>query len=189
MSTVTQAAIDALFSPRSTSDEDDELFGARRAPLPATARITCRVCIRPAEVPLDTAGLLCGLCREDTAAALVHVRTVASGALWATEEAWMRLEADVAHADETTRARWNAYQDAITAGDPRVAATEAAVRAGRAGSFADLVSRWLAYQDAHRRLIEVERWRALALEELEAAEPGAAERYRELHRPVAGDVF
>jgi len=79
---------------------DDDLFGFVAAP-PAprtTARITCRVCEKPAEVALDAAGLLCAHCRADLDATQRHIDAVLSAALFRIQEVieafevWLALQ-------------------------------------------------------------------------------------------------
>src|SRR5690606_41253370 len=88
-----------------------------------TARVTCRVCERPAEVALD-APRLCAFCAEDLDRTAEHI----ASRLWMganhLDTVWRQLDAGVRHADEVTLGRWNAFQDAVASGDPRAAETE-----------------------------------------------------------------
>lgn len=154
----------------------DDLFAAARHPAhaPRLARITCRVCERAAQVPADAAGLLCPPCRENLATTRAHVQHCLQATAQRCEALWTQLEADVAHADEATLARWHRFQDAVMSGDAAVRTTEDRVRARQvAGPFADLIARWIAYQDAHQALARATRWAQAAGDELDAAEEGA----------------
>lgn len=86
----------------------------RRAPI-ALARITCRVCDAKAEQPIDTPGLLCGLCREDLGKTEQHIRRVLAAAELAFINAYDLHQANVAHADERTRERYQKVLDALGA--------------------------------------------------------------------------
>ncbi len=153
-----------------------------------TARITCRVCRKPAEVLISAEGLLCGYYREDIDRTLSHLRELFNGAWHALYNATARLAADLAHADEAVLRRWAAYQDAISAKDPRVAEAEQRVRDGEvAGPFADLVRQYLELRTAQRVHAEITKHIDEALNEIEAAAPGAADRYRLRHAPRLGE--
>lgn len=155
---------------------DDDLFGPEQAVLIAPVRIvrvTCRVCEKPAQVPVDAPAKLCDLCGEDAHRTARHVRDVYARAFWRCDEVWARFNNQVQLADTATHARWDAYQDAIDAHDPRVAETERLVRGGVAGPFASLVRAYLEWRDAVARVGEVLAWQQAALAELEAHTPGA----------------
>lgn len=148
---------------------DDDLFdGPAVAVAPSTARITCRVCERPAETAIDAPARLCQLCAEDLEKTAAHIAGRLQAAMWAAQDAWERLDADVGHADDATLARWHAFQDAITAGDPRADETERRAAAVK-GDFAALVRRWVAWKTALDAMSRIERWAALARAEVEAA--------------------
>lgn len=99
-----------------TDDEIDAFWAEkpRRAPV-ATARITCRVCDAKAEQPISTASLLCPLCRENLGRTEQHIRQVLAAAELAFINAYDRLRADVAHADEETHRRYERVQEALGA--------------------------------------------------------------------------
>ncbi len=87
---------------------DDDLFGFVAAP-PAprtTARITCRVCEKPAEVALDAAGLLCAHCRADLDATQRHIDAVLSAAMFRIQEVIEAFEVWVALQDFESQNRY-----------------------------------------------------------------------------------
>lgn len=77
---------------------DDELFATAQQPRIPTGHATCRVCGAQYQRSLDTAGLLCPLCREDLEKTARYVRMVKARAQdakmreWA-ERAEMEIEA------------------------------------------------------------------------------------------------
>lgn len=112
--TLTQTGFDA---------DDDDLFArpprSALKPTQQLARITCRVCERAAQVPIDHPALLCPLCLEDLDKAHATVARC-------TDAVLSRLEA----AQHT----WNLTRDASTAKDAweRVQTAMIAVSEGRA---------------------------------------------------------
>lgn len=103
-----------ISSPAIDQTEIDWDAPPRRAPI-ATARITCRVCDAPTEQSIDTAGLLCGLCREDLGKTELHIRQVLAATELTFINAYDLHRANVAHADETTQARYQKVLDALGA--------------------------------------------------------------------------
>jgi hypothetical protein len=95
-------------------DEIDWNTPPRRAALPLV-RIHCRVCDAKAEQPISTASLLCPLCREDLAKTEAHIRSVLASAELAFINAYDLHQANVAHADEETRRRYQRVQEALGA--------------------------------------------------------------------------
>jgi hypothetical protein len=78
-----------------------------------TARITCRVCERPATVPVDHPALLCELCLEDldkTQARVTEWLKLALERLDRNKDVWERTLAGSAASD-----RWPAIQGALIA--------------------------------------------------------------------------
>lgn len=153
-----------------TETDIDDLFAApaRRPAVKRTARITCRVCECSATVPIDAPAKLCTLCAEDLDRTTAHITARYDAAAGRHHDAWERLDADVAHADEATVARWQRYLAALET--PPALETRERVRAGVvAGPFADLVRRHLDTIDAAVQLSECMRWRDIALEEVYAA--------------------
>lgn len=102
-----QHATPPRFGTQPIDDEIDAFWAERpRRTPPATARITCAACDRPATIPVTAAGRLCDLCREDLELTLVDVLATWDRAVTALREATERFDADVAHADEQTQARY-----------------------------------------------------------------------------------
>ena len=101
-----QAALDA---------EVDAFWANPPARPPLTTRITCRVCDRPAEIPILSSGLLCSLCRADLDATEVHIRGTLQAAEEALSDAWTRWDADLAHASDDDRAWWSKVSAAALA--------------------------------------------------------------------------
>lgn len=132
-----------------------------------TQRVTCRACDLPTEVSI-IAPRLCPECAGDLDATMERVTGRTHAALWRAQDAWERLDADVAHADEATLARWHVYQLAVTNNDPRAAETERMVMGGIKGDFAALVRRWVAWKDALAQMGEAQKWAELARAEVEA---------------------
>lgn len=146
-------------------EPSDDIFTVVLEP-PQTARITCRVCNRPATVAIDAPARLCALCGADVPATVAHVQTTYAAALARVDDAWARFDADMAQADEGTATRWAAYMDAGDA--PQVLETRRKVRAGLVvGPLAVLIAAHSAWLDAHAQLVECGSWRNEALAELE----------------------
>lgn len=139
-------------------------------PSPQTARITCRVCGAKAEVTITWPGLLCEGCAEDLEKTAQHVKAVVEGFHNQVSDAYEKLDADLAHADEGLLGKWNAFQDEVTNGDPlgRVKKAEEVARNNGQGPFATLIRSWLNYKDAIDRLTEREQWASRAKAEIEA---------------------
>jgi hypothetical protein len=151
----------------------DDLFAEQTTMLQPsrTKRITCCACGLPAEVPAEAPNL-CELCKGDLDRTDELIAGRHHAALWAAQDAWERLDADVAHADDTTRARWEAFQKAVSDGDPRADATERMVAAGGiSGDLAALIRRWLAWKTALDVMGEAEKWSRVARAEVRAARP------------------
>lgn len=128
-----------------TLDQEVDAWWAeqpQRPVIPVTARITCRVCNKPAEVPILSSGLLCCFCRQDLDATEAHICQTLAVAEQAAEEAWERWEADRAHADPADQERYSRvcaaqdtpgftgrYARALTKGDGLSALLRSAERA------------------------------------------------------------
>lgn len=154
----------------------DELFIEQATMLtaPRTRRITCAACGLADEVPAG-APSLCVSCMSNLDRTDELVASRHHGTLWAAQDAWERLDADVAHADEDTLARWRLFQEAIAANDPRADETKRRVAAGGiSGNFAALVRRWLAWEQALDAMGVMEKWSRVARAEIRAARGEAA---------------
>lgn len=156
-------------------DDDDELFNTLRRTLIATARITCRVCERQAEQPIETAGLLCPLCREDLDATVRHIHEVLSAAHARFLAAYDRLSAAEAHADERTYARYeNVREHLAAAAEGRVSAESVRRRYDEAKARGDSLSALLKERDAAEKVAEeyarLEQWAERGWAEISAAQ-------------------
>jgi hypothetical protein len=78
-----------------------------------TTRITCRVCLKPAEVVLGSPNL-CRLCAADIPASRQHLTDLRQIAQTRLEAALTAFDAVLAGADATTQARWSKYETALT---------------------------------------------------------------------------
>jgi hypothetical protein len=134
-----------------------------------TARITCRVCDKPATVPILSSGLLCEHCRRDLDATARHITQV----LEATEARFVaaveRWDADYAHAEVRDQERYQNVGGARAA----LSAAEFARKYDRAYAKGDGLSMLLQSKERCDAVaVEVERvraWASAALEEVEAA--------------------
>lgn len=79
----------------------------------ATAHITCRVCERPATVPVDHPALLCDLCLEDLDKTQAHVADWLGATLKRLDQNKERWEQNLAASDAASR--WPAIQGALIA--------------------------------------------------------------------------
>lgn len=93
----------------------DELRFKTATPARTSARITCRVCQRPAEVPIDWPALLCRICIADLAMCEAHAAALHQAATTRLMAAIERWEALLSAADAETRGRWEAYERAVVA--------------------------------------------------------------------------
>lgn len=155
-------------------DDDDDLFNIpHRAPI-ALARIHCRVCGAKAEQSIDTAGLLCPLCREDLDKTERHIRGVLDAALTSFLNARDLHQANVAHADERTQARYQRVQDALGAAhDGELSPTSVQRRYDEARGRTDALGTLLVEKEKTEEIAmeyqRVQAWAARGLEEVEAA--------------------
>lgn len=162
-----------LAQPTLFNDEIDWDNPPRRTPTP-TARITCRVCDAKAEQPIDAAGLLCAHCRADLDATEEHIKGVLRAAQIRFINARDLHQANVAHADERTRGRYERVQEAlgaaheglVDAGSVRRRYEEAKARGDALGVL--LVERDKA-EAAAEEYARLEAWAEKALEEVRAA--------------------
>lgn len=139
-----------------------EAKGVKEAPPTSPAHITCRVCEKPARVPVDHPALLCALCLIDLDATAAHIQECLR-AIWARwDEATERWQAQVAasgHAD-----RWAKVEAAmIGVGLGQVSARAFdevwAKRKAEGGPFGALLEAWGLHKvelDAMSQ--ELERW-------------------------------
>lgn len=153
------------------NDPDPLSFDVPRRP-PLTARITCRVCDKPAEIPILAAGLLCDLCRADLDATEAHIRQTLDAAEQALTDAWTRWDADLAHSGEAEWwARVSAAALAVEQGQmPRAdydRKAQAALTQG--GPRAALLRQSQATIDVAAATEWTRGWARAALEEVEAA--------------------
>lgn len=81
---------------------------------PHTARITCRVCAMPDQVPLDAPGPLCRACGEDLPRTREKARAWLDGVLAQMDEALETWH----HAIRVYRSYWEKIQEARVAGRP-----------------------------------------------------------------------
>lgn len=88
----------------------------QRAATPPTARITCRVCARKEDVPVLSAGLLCGHCRADLGATERHIRETLAVAEARFQDALDTFSAVYAQADPRDQERYHAVEEARAAG-------------------------------------------------------------------------
>lgn len=133
---------------------------ARRRP-PVSKRTHCRVCERDALAHADCA-LLCADCGADLEAARRFVGEVMERAMAAADLAWSAMAEGIEGADDTTRARWDTFQDAYTRGDAMAGVAMEKARAGLNGPLADLLRLWGAHLDAQRELTRRQDWRRRA---------------------------
>lgn len=149
------------------NDPDPLSFDARPTRGPAlTARITCRVCERPAAVPILSSGLLCDLCRADLDATERHICARLAAAEQTLHDAWDTWHADHAAATERDQARYAAVCAAQAA--PDYAARYQATLALGDGLSALLKSAERA-EAALGAMKQVQTWANAALEEVRAA--------------------
>lgn len=173
---MTQYAQPPLFGTIQALDDEIDAFWAekpRRAALPLT-RIHCRVCDANIEQAVDVPGLLCPLCREDLGKTELYIRQVLASAELAFVNAYDRLRADVAHADEYTHARYQKVLDALGAayeGTADAASVQRRYEAAKAKG--DGLSALLREKEAAEEIaLEYQRlqaWAERGLSEVEAA--------------------
>lgn len=151
----------------------DDLFAEARAPhARGLIRRPCAVCGLSTRMPV-TGARLCDGCRADPSMTAARVAAQLAAAEQACADAWDRWHADVAHADEATRARYARFsaaqeelaQAATVARVTELARTQRERPADTA--LAVLIRGELAYQDAHQRWEERRAWAARARDELE----------------------
>ena len=154
-----------------------DAWDALRAPTPALhsterAHITCRVCEKPARVPVDHPALLCPLCLDNLDATAAHVHTCLE-AVWARwDEATERWQAQVAASGMADR--WAKVEAAmIGVGLGQVSARTFdelwTKRKAEGGDFAALLVAFEAHKaELDRMSQELERWNR-ARDEVNAA--------------------
>lgn len=148
------------------NDPDPLNFTPPRPPL--TARITCRVCDRREDVPISSSGLLCALCRADLDATEQHIRETLTATEQTLGDAWARWDADLAHADEADRERYQKVSAAQKENAPGFA--ERYRRAlGKGDGLSVLLSSAERAQGAVRAMEYTQGWADAALGEVEAA--------------------
>lgn len=97
------------------NDSDPLSFDAPQRP-PLTARITCRVCEKPAEIPILSSGLLCNLCRQNLDATEAHIRSTLAAAELRFQNALDTWNATYAQAEPRDQERYHAVEEARGAG-------------------------------------------------------------------------
>lgn len=165
-----------LFGTTQALENEVEAFWAeapRRAPV-ATARITCRVCDAKSEQSIDTPGLLCQHCRADLDATEAHIKGVLESALLSFLNARDLHQANVAHADEKTRARYERVQEALGAPhDGEMSAESVQRRYNEARGRSDALGALLVERDAAEEIAAEYQWLAAwaerGLEEVRSA--------------------
>lgn len=156
---------------------DDDLFGFTAAPPKprTTARITCRVCERPATVPIDAAGLLCDHCRADLDATQRHIDAVLSAALFRIQEVIEAFEVWLVQQDFESQNRYavlNLSRQSAHGPSPRVQRGIALARAR--GDGLSVILEREAERDRHLDAVSddiarIRAWYDRATMELEAA--------------------
>lgn len=146
---------------------------APRPTMAALERITCRVCERPAAVPIDHPALLCPLCLEDLDKTARHVAERYAAVLVRFQQAWQTLEDAVAASDE--RAWWDQVEAYRRSDDYTPATFQKAWRAARSGGGerARLAALWDALDTVAAELERLEAWYRAADRELRAARDAA----------------
>lgn len=173
---MTQYAQPPLFGTTQALEDEVEAFWAekpRRAPV-ATARIHCRVCDAKAEQPIDTAGLLCPLCREDLGRTSQHIRSVLAAAELSFINARDLHQANVAHADETTQARYQKVLDALGAthegtADPASVRRRYEAAKAKGDALAVLLREKEAAEGVAEEYARLQKWAEVAMGEVEVA--------------------
>lgn len=163
--------------PEQQADDDDIFNRPPRAVVRAqvqTARITCRVCEKPAQVPIDAAGLLCDLCRGNIEVTQHHITHAQQAAQERLQNAWERFDADLAHASPEVDAAWakvEAARLAVFNGTVTQAAFDEAWRRRKAagGEFATLQESYEALEQVAEECNRQLEWASRAQAEVEAA--------------------
>lgn len=75
------------------------------------ATVMCPACRVDHQVPILAKHKLCGPCGADLVMTKMHLESTLNYAQCHTDEAWLRLDADLAHADEADRARYDAAME------------------------------------------------------------------------------
>lgn len=143
----------------------------------ATSRITCRVCRRPAAIPLGALGLLCDLCREDLGEATKHVQAIQWAAGKRLRQQWEAFDAHLAAADQATRERWAKVEAARVrwaAGKLTAERFQGAWSDAKAqeGAFAALLAAYEALEAVSVDVSERQEQARCAMEEIAAARQG-----------------
>lgn len=159
---ITDTDIDKLFTPR------------KKAPPPSrpSGHITCRVCDKPATVPIDHPALLCAFCLDDLNITRAHVAACVEAVLMRLDQAkaeWTEM-LDFSPA----RDRWEKVQAAmIGVAEGRVSkdvlAHTWAKRKAEGGPLAVLLLAYERYaRDTDQCAAELDKW-AVAQDEINAA--------------------
>lgn len=133
------------------------------------ATVRCPGCDLGHQVPVLAAHKLCKACCVDLELTASALRARLDAAQFAADEAWTRLDADLAHADATDRARYDAAcEKAATWGADRWArARDAAIAKG--DGLSPLLAARLAWDEAAVALDAARAAVAYGLEEVERA--------------------
>jgi hypothetical protein len=139
-----------------------DAFWTRQAalPIPSARPVTCLVCKRTGVADRDRPAL-CQRCGADLTMTRAHVVAMVMRCelrVEHTDGAWR--EAVASGSDTALQARYEAYEAARIAGDPRAATVETMARSGRPDPLLDLVRLWLDYQETGERYAEVQAWAA-----------------------------
>lgn len=133
-------------------DTETDIFArpprSARKPTQKLARITCRVCEKPAEVPIDHPALLCSLCLEDLEKTRAHVQECIEKALERLDGA--KLAWEVLRDASPARARWERVQEAMIAVaegrvDKEAFKRQWQLRLSEGGALAALLRAWEVY--------------------------------------------
>lgn len=156
----------------------DELFPedhkADRETILEAARITCRVCGKPAEIPIVTPGLLCDLCRSDIEAIRQHINEVAQKAADRLSAVFNAFDIAVMTASPEVQAAWTKVEAA------RVAMANGTVtrerfdanwqrRKSEGGEFAELLTHYEGLEQVAEECNRQLEWAASAAGEVQAA--------------------
>lgn len=116
------------------------------------AHITCRVCGKPARVPIDHPALLCPLCIEDLDATAAHVQDGITTVLNRWEALNARWETTLSHSP--AQARWAKVEAAIIAHGLQDATVQRTwhQRKAEGGAFADLLTAYEVYDRDNAQL-------------------------------------
>jgi hypothetical protein len=133
------------------------------------ATVVCPGCGAEHKVPILADHKLCGPCRADLVLTKMALESTLNAAQCRADEAWLRLDADLAHADAADRARYDAAMErAAEWGAERwQRARDAAI--AKADGLSPLLAARRAWDEAAAALDQVRSDVQLGLEEVERA--------------------